>query len=356
MIADLLINTLQSENGKFFDIKNLSEWASYVELNGNIESISLDSEIVSYVAYYKNEERYFITMVWTDPMYRGKGLSKKIINKIVESTSLPIDLRVHKDNPAYWLYRSLKFENVEIHGDEIEMRRIKKIGVMKPYLFPYPGYFGLISSCDKILFYDDVNFIKKGWIHRQKILVHGESYMFTIPVKKISQNKFINEIELLKDEKSILKILKTIETSYKKAPYFNDVYPIIKKVLLSNYSMLDDLVIFSITQVCEYLNIPINWERSSTAEGTTCGLERSTRLMQITKNQGFSNYINVGPSLLYTKEQFKDGGVNLFFNKYNVKEYKQFNDQFISHLSSIDFLMFNSKEECKKLILNYQVI
>ena len=356
MIKELLVNTLSRENGKYFHIEDLHKWAAKVELNGKVETIEEDGKVVSYVAYYINEKRYFITMVWTDPNHRGNGLSKKIINKLASSTELPIDLRVHKNNPAYWLYRSLKFEKVGSYGDEIEMRKVRKIGVMQPYLFPYAGYFGLINSCDKILFYDDVNYIKKGWINRQKILMNGSDYMFSVPVKKVSQNKFINEIELLNDKKATDKILKTIESVYKKAPYFNEVYPIIKKVFTEDNTNLDELVISSIVSVCQYLDIPINWERSSKAEGNTCGMERASRLIQITKNQGFSNYVNVGPSELYTKENFKENGINLFFNKHNVKEYDQWGGPFVSHLSSIDFLMFNSKRKCKEIILSYDIV
>jgi GNAT superfamily N-acetyltransferase len=355
-MKDILIKTLSSENGKYFKISDLNQCASRAEKNGYMESIYIDDKIASYVVYYINDERYFITMVWTDPIHRGKGLSKQIIKKIISQTDLPIDLIVHKNNPAYWLYRSLKFEEVFDRNDEVEMRRVKKIGIMQPYLFPYPGYFGLINSCDKILFYDDVNFIKKGWIHRQKILMNSEAYMFTIPVKQVSQNKLINEIELLDDERITSKILKTIETSYKKAPYFNKVFPIVESVLLSKHTMLDNLVISSIVDTCNYLDINIDWEKTSTTEGYTRGMERANRLIQITKNQGFSNYINVGPSELYTKEYFSERGVNLFFNKYNVKEYTQFNNQFVSHLSCIDLLMFNSKRICKEIILNYQIV
>jgi hypothetical protein len=120
--------------------------------------------------------------------------------------------------------------------------------------------------------------------------------------------------------------------------------------------MLDEMVISSIASVCDYLGIDIDWERSSIAEGGTCGMDRADRLIQIAKNQGFNNYINVGPSELYTKEYFKERGINLFFNKHEVKEYEQFKKPFVSHLSCIDFLMFNPKRKCKELILSYKVI
>ena len=72
---------------------------------------------------------------------------------------------------------------------------------MQPYFFPYIGYFQLINAVDKFIILDDVNYIKKGWINRNRILLNGKDYLFTIPCEKISQNKLINEVEVIKDEK-----------------------------------------------------------------------------------------------------------------------------------------------------------
>ena len=76
-----------------------------------------------------------------------------------------------------------------------------KVAIMQPYIFPYLGYFQLIKSVDKFIFYDDVNFIKKGWINRNKILINGKESIITFPLIKASQNKLINEIDLFLNNK-----------------------------------------------------------------------------------------------------------------------------------------------------------
>lgn len=354
-LEKLLADSLKDENHKYFHIEDLAKWSKKVLSKGHVEyRTDKDGNVISYVAYYKNTDTYFITMVWTHPNHRGKGLSKKIIKDIVDSTELPIDLEVHKDNPAYNLYRLLKFEIVDFKDDQILMRREKKLAIMQPYIFPYVGYFSLINSSDKILFYDDVNFIKRGWIHRQRILINGKDHLFTIPLNKPSQNKKINQIEISKNE-GREKIIKSIETAYKKAPYFKEVFPIIKKVILGNYTHIDEMAISSLVAVCEYLNIEINYDRTSKADPNSQGQEKCERLASITKALGFSNYINVINDM-YDKETFKSKGVNLFFNDHKIKSYNQFGKPFVSHLSIIDVLMFNSIIDTKKLILSYQVI
>ena len=64
-----------------------------------------------------------------------------------------------------------------------------KVVIMQPYLFPYLGYFQLIYSTDVFVFYDDVNFKKRGWIHRNKLLIEGKEKYFQIEISKKSQNK-----------------------------------------------------------------------------------------------------------------------------------------------------------------------
>jgi len=74
---------------------------------------------------------------------------------------------------------------------------MKKIAIMQPYFFPYIGYFQLINAVDKFVFYDDVNYINKGWINRNNIIVNGHAKFINIPLKKASQNKLIKDVLLL---------------------------------------------------------------------------------------------------------------------------------------------------------------
>ena len=68
-----------------------------------------------------------------------------------------------------------------------------KLAIMQPYLFPYIGYYQLINSVDKFIIYDDVNFIKQGWLNRNSILVNGKRNLFTVPLENQSSFTKINE-------------------------------------------------------------------------------------------------------------------------------------------------------------------
>ena len=74
--------------------------------------------------------------------------------------------------------------------------KAKKIAIMQPYFFPYIGYFQLINAVDIFVFYDDVNFIKKGWVNRNNVLVNGQAKLITVPLEGASQNLLINQINL----------------------------------------------------------------------------------------------------------------------------------------------------------------
>ena len=91
-----------------------------------------------------------------------------------------------------------------------------KTVIMQPYLFPYLGYWQMISSADVFVLFDDVNFIKRGWINRNNILLNGQAHLFTLPLVEASQNKLIKDINVTPEDKEKQKILKTIEMAYKK--------------------------------------------------------------------------------------------------------------------------------------------
>ena len=89
-----------------------------------------------------------------------------------------------------------------------------KLAIMQPYLFPYIGYFQLIHAADLFVLYDDVNFRKQSWINRNKILLNGKDYTFTIPCRGVSSNKLINEVELDKTKDFALNFFKLIHHGY----------------------------------------------------------------------------------------------------------------------------------------------
>lgn len=232
-----------------------------------------------------------------------------------------------------------------------------KIAIMQPYFFPYLGYFQLINAVDKFVFYDDVNYIKSGWINRNQILINNQSHLFSIPLKKASQNKLIKEIETAIDDKWLSSFYTTLKTSYKKAPYFSSVFPLIQSVFETQYYNIADLTINSITSISNYLELETVFERSSQQYATTKGMEKATRLITICQLNNSSTYINPsGGKELYQKETFKKQGIELFFIENQLAPYPQFDKDFVAGLSIIDVLMFNNKEDIKKMLNQYQLV
>lgn len=233
-----------------------------------------------------------------------------------------------------------------------------KIGVMQPYLFPYLGYFQLINAVDIFVIYDDVQYIKNGWINRNRILSNKNAFLFTFGVKKDSMNKCINQRSYAEDTylSTRNKFLKTLFYTYQKAPYFNEVNELVVDIL--NY---DDLNVSkfntnSLRKLCDYMNINTRFILSSSLERTK-GLDAEDAIIEINKILDGHCYINaIGGMKLYSPEKFEENGIKLRFLKTNDIVYPQFGEQFIPNLSIIDVLMFNSKEEIKGLLNNYELI
>jgi len=227
------------------------------------------------------------------------------------------------------------------------------LAIMQPYLFPYIGYWQLINAVDTFVIYDDVNFIKKGYINRNSILVNGQSQLFTLELIGASQNKLVNEIEIGNNS---TKTLKTIELSYKKASYFDTVYPIIENILNQDEKNLAKFVGYSLEQISNYLDIDTKFIYSSNIEKDNT-FKAQEKILNICKTLNAKKYINaIGGQELYNKEIFKQNGIKLNFLKTELVEYKQFKNDFVPFLSIIDILMFNSKNDIKEMLKKFELV
>lgn len=241
----------------------------------------------------------------------------------------------------------------------MEKEHPKSVAVMQPYIFPYIGYFQLIYAVDEFVFYDDVNFVKQGWINRNQILDTNGTNMFTIPLKKISSFKLINEVEINTAlyNKWFKKFTKSIEQIYLKAPYYKDVFPVIFNTLSNRKTdLISDLAIDSIKNIADYLDLDVNFHTSSDTFSETQNSDRTVRLIKICQILNANRYINAqGGKELYEQNDFKKQNIDLLFLNAQTKSYQQFVEKFESNLSIIDVLMFNSKEDTLKLLNNYKL-
>lgn len=230
------------------------------------------------------------------------------------------------------------------------------LAVMQPYFFPYIGFFQLVSAVDIFILYDDVNYIKGGWINRNNIILNNKKKLITLNLVASSSNKDINEIYV--DNRNS-KMLKTIKQTYSKAPFFETVFPIVEEILASCLSTntISAIAGHSLTKVAEYLNLETVFEYSSEKYSDTKGMDKADRLIEICKRNSVDTYINaIGGMDLYSKGYFKKKNIDLFFIKNHIQEYKQFNNEFIPYLSIIDVMMFNSIEKINEMLNNYELI
>ena len=235
-----------------------------------------------------------------------------------------------------------------------------KIAIMQPYVFPYIGYFQLIKAVDTFVFYDDVNYIKGGWINRNNILVNSKSYMFTISLEKPSSYTLISETKIneMLLKKNVSKLIKTIEQSYKKAPFFETVFPLIRNFLLSyNNNSISSLAIDSVILISNYLKLETEFRISSKNYSSTKSLEKTQRIIEICRIEEAKYYINpIRGIKLYNEVDFFQNNLELYFIKSEPIYYKQFDNEFVDRLSILDVIMFNSIEATQLLLSKFKLI
>jgi hypothetical protein len=231
-----------------------------------------------------------------------------------------------------------------------------KVGIMQPYFFPYIGYWQLIKAVDKFVIYDDVNFIKRGWINRNKILNQGEGKFINLLVSQASQNKLINELEVLKNLIHNKKLLKTLESCYRRAPYYADVLPVIESIITQDEGNLARYLEFLIMRLCEYLSIDTEIILSSRINKNN-DLRGQDKIIEICKILGADEYINgTGGQALYSREEFAACGIQLKFLKTDEIVYQQNTAEFVPNLSIIDVMMFNGPGKINEMLDGYELL
>ena len=216
-----------------------------------------------------------------------------------------------------------------------------KIAIMQPYFLPYIGYFQMINSVDTFVFYDNVTYIKNGWINRNKI---KGGTIFTIPIKNQSSNCLVQNTEILWDSRNTKKFLKTIQQTYSKSPHFDEVYSIIENLINSQPNTISELAINSVIQFSRYMGVNTKFKISS-IEKYKKGKDKVDNLVNICKTEGINHYINpIGGQSLYDKPTFESHGIKLNFIQTQPS------------LSIIDECFSKSKEELSTNINQYELI
>jgi hypothetical protein len=230
------------------------------------------------------------------------------------------------------------------------------LAINQPYVFPYIGYFQLLNAVNTFVVYEDVTFIKQGFINRNRILVNNTAFLFSVPIHNISSYELIQhtKIDIRNYEIWKTKFTKTLLQSYSKAPYFTHCFDLVQGVINSSPSTISTLAIDSIKAVQNYLQIPTLIKTSVGYDNQN--LHSKDRVLDICYREQATVYINAdGGRELYSRTLFKEKGVELRFIKSRNTAYKQFGKPFVPWLSIIDIMMFNSPAEIKNMLLDCEI-
>lgn len=210
---------------------------------------------------------------------------------------------------------------------------------MQPYFFPYIGYWQLIHAADRFVIYDDVNYIKGGWINRNRILINGEPAYVTAPLSQSSQYKRICDIALQSGTVWREKLVKMIGNTYRKAPWFDEVFPVIDRIIHNEAQNLAEYLAHQLRTFAVFMGIKTEFVVSSRCYENN-SLVGQARILDICKRESATTYINPqGGQALYDTDTFRDSSVDLRFIVMRTLTYKQRTAGFVPYLSIIDALM-----------------
>lgn len=216
---------------------------------------------------------------------------------------------------------------------------MKSLAIMQPYFFPYIGYWQLINAVDRFVIYDDVNYIMRGWVNRNRILINGIPSYITVPLQQASQNKRISDISLEASPVWRNKMIKSIENTYRKAPCFTEVFPIVDKLILYETDNLSDYLAYQLQMLSIFMGIKTEFVVTSRCYKNS-ELSSQERILDICKREKTNVYINaIGGQTLYDSKVFSNAGINLNFIEMCPLPYNQKVNEFIPYLSIIDALM-----------------
>lgn len=231
-----------------------------------------------------------------------------------------------------------------------------KVAIMQPYFFPYIGYFQLIAASDVFVLHDDVQYIKGGWVNRNRILLNGEDRMITLPVQKAAYDLPINARSYVPDPQPYKDIINLVKQAYSKAPFFQQAFPLLNEILLfedKNVARFNENLI---RRIAGYLGIKSKIIVSSDMEKDN-SLAGEPRVLEICKRLGATDYTNpIGGTELYHHEAFQKQSIALYFLEAQNVRYEQGGVTWMPFLSIIDVMMFNSVSEIKNTIGQYKLL
>ncbi len=230
-----------------------------------------------------------------------------------------------------------------------------RLGIMQPYFFPYLGYFDLINCADRWIVFDDVQYIRHGWINRNRILHPAGGWSYIIVPVKSSRESLIREVKILDDGKWKRRILGQLQTYKKGAPYFQEVMDLVENCFAYGGDLISQFNTFILEKVCSYIGIRFNYTIFSEMKLKLHTIDGpGDWALRISEAVGATEYVNPpGGVGIFDPEKFKAASIKLTIRQLPALEYQCTGYEFIPHLSIIDLLMWNSPQQIKSHLEQY---
>lgn len=228
-----------------------------------------------------------------------------------------------------------------------------KLGIMQPYFFPYLGYFDLINRADRWIVFDTAQYIRHGWVNRNRILHPQTGWQYIIaPVQKHHRETPIRDIRVSAEGAWRRRILGQLQHYRKTAPFFAATAALVEECLAAESTWLARLNVKALEAVCRYLSIPFNYGIFSEMNLTLPPVNSPGEwALRIAEALGADEYINPpGGAALFDATAFARSGIKLTIQKPVEFVYACVRYQFVPDLSVIDVMMWNPPEKIKAFL------
>ena len=230
-----------------------------------------------------------------------------------------------------------------------------KIAISQPTYLPWQGYFALIDYVDEFVFLENIQFNKRSWQQRNKIIYNDKEVFLTIPVKskgKFDQN--IYEVEIDKFDENKLKHINLIKNAYSSCRYFEKYFGGFEKIFSKNYIKLSELNKDLILHICNILGMNTNFSNDKNFNLLS---KKKDYLKDICLLKKCSNYISTVGAKNYLGETkyFPDTKIKIDYFDFKDLKYIQNSKKFIPRLSIIDLIFNLGPDSLKYLKKNFLI-
>ncbi len=218
----------------------------------------------------------------------------------------------------------------------------RRIAIMQSSYIPWKGYFDLIRSVDHVVLYDDMQFTRRDWRSRNRIVTAQGLQWLSVPVEV--KGKFNQRIcdTRIADPRWHAKHWRTLQHAYARAPFFIQY----RDALESTYaSLAGEFSLSSVNRrltemICKLLGIdtPFSWSMDHPQRPG-----RNDRLLSLCQHLGADEYLS-GPSARAYLDTglFASAGVSVLFADYRgYPVYPQGTEDFEHAVTALD-LLFNT--------------